>query len=333
MKTLFFSLALSTFAMIDQAAAQSPTYAEKLGYPAGKKVIIMHVDDAGMSYDSNEGAIKAIRDGVATSVSVMMPCGWVPGFVHSLKQYPDIDAGLHLTLTSEWKDYRWGPLAGKPAVPGLVDAEGAMWPDVPDVVKHATADEVEIEIRAQLERARSMGFEPTHLDSHMGTLFATSGFIERYMKVGMQERIPVMLPGGHNTAIQLDRPSSPEELAAFQALGRQLWQAGLPVLDDLYNSTYGWKLPEGTKETKENLQNFKTGKYIEALSDLKPGLTMVIMHCTDPTEVFPIISGSTQTREGDLLAMLDPKLKAYIEKEGIILTTWREAMQRRGKVK
>ncbi len=331
MKTIFSLLLI--FAMMQETSAQNTTYAEKLGYPAGKKVIIMHVDDAGMSYDSNKGALKAIRDGVATSVSVMMPCGWVPGFVHSLKQYPDIDAGLHLTLTSEWKEYRWGPLAGKPAVKGLVDAEGAMWPSVADVVKHATADEVETEIRAQLERARTMGFEPTHLDSHMGTLFATPAFIERYIKVGMQEKIPVMLPGGHNTAVRVDENMSDDMYAMTQTIGKQLWNAGLPVLDDLHNTSYGWKLPEGTPETKENLQNFKTQKYIEGLRDLKPGLTMVIMHCTDPTEVFPIISGSTQTREGDLLAMLDPKLKAYIEKEGIILTTWREAMQRRGKVK
>ncbi len=331
MKTLF--LAVLTFAMIDQAAAQSPTYAEKLGYPAGKKVLIMHVDDAGMSYDSNEGTVKAIRDGVATSASVMMPCGWVPGFVHSLKQYPEIDAGLHLTLTSEWKDYRWGPLAGKPAVPGLVDAEGALWSNVPDVVKHATPDEVETEIRAQLERARAMGFEPTHMDSHMGTLFATPAFIERYVKVGMQEKIPVMFPGGHNTAVRVDERMSDDMYAMSQMVGKQLWDAGLPVLDDLHNVSYGWKLPEGTEVTKEKLQNFKTHKYIETIGELKPGLTMVIMHCTDPTEVFPIISGSTQTRKGDLLAMLDPKLKAYIEKEGIILTTWREAMQRRGKVK
>ena len=319
--------------MLHTASAQTKTFAEQLGYPAGKKVIILHVDDAGMSYDSNEGTIKAIRDGVATSASVMMPCGWVPGFVHSLKKYPDIDAGLHLTLTSEWKEYRWGPLAGKPAVPGLVDSEGAMWPNVADVVKHATPDEVETEIRAQLERARAMGFEPTHMDSHMGTLFATPAFIERYIKVGMQEKIPVMFPGGHNTAIRMDEPMVNNMFEMTQTIGKQLWQAGLPVLDDLHNVSYGWKLPEGTPATKENLQNFKTQKYIEGLQSLKPGLTMVIMHCTDPTEVFSIFTGSTQTREGDLLAMLDPKLKAYIEKEGIILTTWREAMQRRGKVK
>lgn len=326
-------LFLLSLSMVTTASAQSPTYAEQLGFPAGKKVIIMHVDDAGMSYDSNEGTIKAIRDGVATSVSVMMPCPWVPGFVHYLKENPGVDAGLHLTMTSEWKEYRWGPLAGKPQVKGLVDSEGALWPSVADVVKNASPDEVETEIRAQLERARTMGFEPTHMDSHMGTLFASPAFLERYVKVGIQEKIPVMFPGGHNTAIRTDEGMSDAMYAMTQAIGKQLWEAGLPVLDDLHNVSYGWKLPESPAPTKEKLQAFKTQKYIEGLRNLKPGLTMVIMHCTDPTEVFPIISGSTQTREGDLLAMIDPKLKAYIEKEGIILTTFREIMQRRQRMK
>nr|NKQ94686.1 ChbG/HpnK family deacetylase [Escherichia coli] len=107
-------------------AAQEPdsTYAEKLGFPKGAKVLILHVDDVGMSYDSNEGAIKAMTEGVATSCSMMMPCPWVPHFVHYYKEHPRLDVGLHLTLTSEWKGYRWGPLSGKKATPGLVDPEG-----------------------------------------------------------------------------------------------------------------------------------------------------------------------------------------------------------------
>ncbi|MBD0287288.1 MAG: hypothetical protein ICV79_17960, partial [Flavisolibacter sp.] len=84
---------------------------------------------------------------------------------------------------------------------------------------------------------------------------------------------------------------------------------------------------------KENIQKSKAQYYMDALKSLKPGITMVIMHCTKPTEVFPFISNSGTTREGDLLAMLDPALKAYIEKEGIILTTWRELMERRQKIK
>src|SRR4051812_43450232 len=109
----------------------SQTYAEKLGWKKGDRVVILHVDDAGMSYDSNKGAEEALEKGIANSVSVMMPCPWVPAFVKYLKEHPQVDAGLHLTLTSEWDEYRWGPLKGKPAVPSLVDREGAMWKDVP----------------------------------------------------------------------------------------------------------------------------------------------------------------------------------------------------------
>src|SRR6476620_11549291 len=160
------------------------TYAERLGFPKGAKVLILHVDDAGMSFDSNQGAIEAMTKGAATSCSVMMPCPWVPQFVQFLKTHPQLDAGLHLTLTSEWTNYRWGPVAGKPTVPGLVDSTGSMWSNVPDVLKHATADEAEREMEAQWERAHAMGFVPTHFDSHMGTLFASPEFLIKYVRFG-----------------------------------------------------------------------------------------------------------------------------------------------------
>src|SRR4051812_33518270 len=196
--SIFFAV---TFLLVSNSSAlcQPETYAEKLGWKKGDRVVILHIDDAGMSFDSNQGVIQALEKGVANSVSVMMPCPWVPAIVRYLKQHPTIDAGLHLTLTSEWQDYRWGPLTGKPASPGLVDEEGALWHSVAEVAQHASPDEVEAEIRAQLDRARRIGLEPTLLDSHMGTLFATPGFLERYIKVGAENGIPVMFPGGHDT--------------------------------------------------------------------------------------------------------------------------------------
>ncbi len=313
------------------AKANDSTYAEKLGYPKGSKVLILHVDDVGMSFDSNEGAINAITKGVATSCSVMMPCPWVPAFVQYMKQHPGIDAGLHLTLTAEWGGYRWGPLSGKNTTPGLVDAEGAMWHSVAEVIRHATPDEVEKEIRAQLERARSMGFEPTHFDSHMGTLLATPEFIQRYVKLGIENKIPVMLPAGHMLLIK-DQIKAPQaQVQQLQAIGRMLWMAGLPVLDDLHNTSYDWKIPKEIAADDKKLQHFKTEKYIEGLHSLKPGLTMMIMHCTATTEVFSHISDSGPVRRGDMLAMMDPALKKAIQDEGIILTTWREVMARRQK--
>jgi len=143
------------------------TFAERLGWKPNDVVVILHVDDMGMSHSSNLGGIETVEKGVATSWSVMMPCPWVPEIGKYLKQHPDVDSGLHLTLTAEWGPYRWQPLAGKPKVPGLVDEEGCLWHDVPQVAEHATPDEIETEIRAQLDRAEKMGIPITHLDSHM----------------------------------------------------------------------------------------------------------------------------------------------------------------------
>jgi predicted glycoside hydrolase/deacetylase ChbG (UPF0249 family) len=308
----------------------SQTYAEMLGFPKGAKVLILHVDDVGMSYDSNMGAIKATEDGVATSMSVMMPCPWVPEFLHYLKTHPKTDAGLHLTLTSEWREYRWGPVAGKPAVPGLVDLEGALWHGVDEVAKHASAAELAREIRCQLDKARTMGFEPTHLDTHMGTVFATREFLEEYLKLGMEQHIPVMFPGGHDSMISKE----PSGLTMEQttAIGKRLWAAGLPVLDDLHNVSYEFHYPKDLGLTDQQLQGRAVRQYIASFAQLQPGVTMVIMHCTATSEIFRHISDSGNTRRGDLLAMLSPELRKYLSDNGIILTTWRELKERRDRV-
>lgn len=314
------------------ASAQDQTYAEKLGFPKGSKVLILHIDDVGMSWDSNQGTIQAMEKGVANSLSIMMPCPWVPGFVHYMEEHPDIDAGLHLTLTSEWRDYRWPPLSGRPAVPSLVDKEGALWRSVDLVVKNASPDEVETEIREQLQRARSMGFEPTHLDSHMGTLFATPQFMERYIRVGIENQIPVMFPGGHNTMIGKERGVTPEIKTQLIATGKMIWDAGLPVLDDLHNVSYDFEYPDAKNLSDAAFQKMATAQYIKTIKELRPGLSMVIMHCTAPSEIFSYIGSSGRVRKADMLAMMDPAFKRFLEDEKIILTTWRELKQRRQKV-
>jgi hypothetical protein len=330
-KTFFFLLPLLLCNVL-KAQSLDSTYAEKLGYPKGARVVILHVDDVGMSFDSNEGAINAMTEGIATSCSVMMPCSWVPAFVHYYKKHPKLDVGLHLTLTSEWSGYRWGPLSGKSVTPGLVDKEGALWPSVEDVVKHSNGDEVEKEIRAQLERARTMGFEPTHLDSHMGTLFASPDFLMRYIQIGIENHIPVMLPAGHASLIKVTNQMPEAQIMQIRKLGKMLWDAKLPVLDDLHNESYNWDIPKELQNDDQEIQEYKSKKYIEGIHTIKPGLTMMIMHCTATTEVFPFISGSGPLRKGDMLAMMDPEFKAAITREGIILTTWRELMERRAKL-
>ncbi|MGN6641329.1 MAG: polysaccharide deacetylase family protein [Mucilaginibacter sp.] len=350
MKKLFLTFCLAAITAY-VFAQETQTYAEKLGWPKGAKVLILHVDDGGMSHDSDEGIEKATGQGVATSTSVMMPCPWVPEMVQYIKDHPDLDAGLHLTLTSEWKNYRWGPVAGKANVPGLTDKQGCLYSTVAGVYFNATPDEVDKEIRAQLDRALSMGFKPTHLDSHMGTLFAKEGYLEKYLKLGIEKQIPVMFPGGDDlfyraeakaaTIAQLKQQGKykegmqipdPAELAKAKDIGAMLWKNGLPVLDDLHNSSYDWQMPGIEHKTDAEIQKWYTDHYIESIGRLSPGLTMVIMHCTYPSESFKYICNEGQKRKGDLLAMLDPRLKEFLTKNGYILTTWREVMERRQKV-
>jgi hypothetical protein len=309
------------------------TYAERLGFPQNARILILHVDDAGMSLASNEGAEIALTRGVSTSVSVMMPCPWVPGFIRFLKSHPEIDAGLHLTLTSEWDEYRWGSLSGKKQAPGLADESGYLWPSVAEVVKHASPDEVDMEMKAQLDKARSMGFEPTHLDTHMGTVYGSPEFLLKYINLGIENHIPVMLPGGADVLIQSETHLPDATIIQMRALGKQLWTAGLPVLDDLHNESYDWIIPADIASDDKKLDEYKTTKYIDALKTLKPGLTMMIMHCTNAGPDFKYISDSGPTRKGDMLAMLNPAFKKALTDQGIILTTWREVKRRRDQVK
>lgn len=331
MKKIFFCfLFVGLFFSVN---AQDSTYAEKLGFPKNARVLILHMDDAGMSYSSDLGIEKVFNKGIANSTSVMMPCPWVPQIVRYIKEHPGIDAGLHLTLTSEWKDYRWTPLAGAAVVPGLIDSTGSLWADVADVLKHASADEVDKEIRAQLSRAEKMGFHPTHLDSHMGTLFASPAFMEKYIQLGIEKQIPVMFPGGNDMAIQDEMKFPIGFIRQFQREGKLIWNAGLPVLDDLHNYSYDWKVPAGMSTDDKKLCKWRVALYEKTLLKLKPGVTMVIMHCTDPSPIFAKITDSGDLRKADMLAMLDPGFKKFLHDNGFILTTWRELMQRRQKIK
>jgi chitin disaccharide deacetylase len=219
-----------------------------------------------------------------------------------------------LTLTSEWKPYRWGPLAGKAAVPGLVDSQGCLWPSVEQVATHASADEVETELRAQMDRAEQLGIPITHLDSHMGTLFARPDYFERFAKLGIEKGLPILAMGGQGPYVQKENPEAAGKLRPLVA---KIWNAGLPVIDDLHTDSYTWKPEE------------KTQKFIALLKELKPGVTEIIFHASIPTDDFPLITSSSVSRLADTKALTDPEVKKVIQERGIILTTWKELKERR----
>ena len=294
-------LAIFVWPMIE-LLAQDQIYSEKLGYPANVSLLIIYVDDAGLSWGSNRGSIHSIEEGVANSFSVMMPTSWVPGIDSYIRENPEADAGYHLTITSEWDDYRWGPVMGKPAVSGLVDEHGYLWGSVSDVVANASPEEIEKEIRAQGEFAIGMGFQLTLLDSQMGTLFADPDYLQVYNNSGIDFEIPVMIPGGHNSFLTYDyRIQAIKELKhqwdweekmeiSVSENGRQVWEKEVPVPCDLHNVSYGWQFSDMMKASDKEFQQFYTLKYTETIEKLESGLSMVIMHCTNPSEKFEDIS-------------------------------------------
>jgi len=141
-----------------------------------------------------------------------------------------------------------------------------------------------------------------------------------------------MFPGGHDAYIGKQMNLSAEQIHYFQNLGKTIWNGGLPLLDDLMNGSYDWNPPSNIKDDA-SLTKWRVDLYEKALMELKPGVTMVIMHCTDPSSIFSEITDSGEKRKADMLAMLDPAFKKFMKDNGFILTTWRELMERRKKVK
>ena len=169
----------------------APTLAERLGFAATERIAIVHADDIGMCHAANLGAFDALENGVVSCGSIMVPCPWFREAADLAAANPAFDLGVHLTLNSEWPGYRWGPVAGRDRVPSLLDAQGYLPRTTVEVVRSARPDEVEIELRAQIEAALAAGIDVTHLDSHMGTVFFPP-FVPIYAKLASEYRLPAM---------------------------------------------------------------------------------------------------------------------------------------------
>ncbi|HJT68175.1 MAG TPA: polysaccharide deacetylase family protein [Pyrinomonadaceae bacterium] len=188
--TKIFAL-LVLLMVVASVQAQDHTLAERLGYPRDAKLVIVHADDLGMAHSVNVATIKAFETGLVMSGSIMVPCPWLPEIAAYARNNPTADLGLHLTLTSEWTQFRWGPVSSKDRVASLLDPNGYFRLTETEAAKSADPKEVELEIRAQIERAKALGIVPTHLDSHMGTLYQTKALFDVFLRVAREYKLPV----------------------------------------------------------------------------------------------------------------------------------------------
>lgn len=290
------------------------TWAEKLGFPAGKKVIILHADDVGMCEEANIATAQYLENNQIQSGAIMAPCPYADEFIQWAIDHPEKDLGMHLTLTSEWKTYRWGPITDGDEVPGLVDPDGMFWHEVRDVVKNATAEEVEKEIRAQIEKAIAMGYRPDHIDTHMGTLYGHPSYMEVFFKVAEEYRIPA-------NAIDL----------SDSVVAERFKKEGYPIDDNVIEMIDEYTLPKldnFTSAPNGKTYEEKVGNFQLLIKSLPPGLTEIIFHPSVESEQLKSITNSWQQRVWEAKMFSDPDLITFFEKEGIIFTNWKEIMQR-----
>ncbi|HID06260.1 MAG TPA: ChbG/HpnK family deacetylase [Armatimonadetes bacterium] len=292
-------------------AGTSNSIASMLGYQADDRLLIIHADDVGMCHSVNAATVRTLENGIVTCGSVMVPCPWFPEIAEWAREHPDADLGLHLTLTSEWRYYRWRPVAPIEKVKGLVDDEGFMWRSVEEVVQHASAQEVEIELRAQIERALKFGMKPTHMDSHMGTLFATPEYFEVYVRLGKEYGIIPMLLKPTPKIYKLAKRLGLDYAVLLPTLNKAVEQ-GYILLDDLVLGVEG--------DTYEE----RKAQYYNIIENLEPGVTEIIVHLSGDDEEIRHITSNWRARYNEFLIFTSPETKALIERKGIRLIGYKQ---------
>lgn len=266
------------------------TLAERLGYAPDARLLIVNCDDLGSTRSANIAVYQALRDGLATSASLMVPCPWARD---AAAMYRGEDVGVHLTLNSEWERYRWGPTTHSPS---LLDGDGGFPRTVTDVWDHADIDEVRKECRAQIERAIYWGFDVSHIDSHMGTLQLRADFYDVYLEMAVEFRLPMRMAG-----------ASAERLIGFPY--RRLAEEEGVVFPDHFVHT-----PMGSRNAIE-----------KALFELRPGVTEVYLHpAIDTDELRASHPDWAHRVEDHAFLTSDPSFADLIERAGARLIGFRD---------
>ena len=282
--------------------AQTRSIAERLGHPANSKLLILHADDLGAAHSVNAASFDALDKGAISSASVMIPTPWIAEVAAYARTHPNADLGLHLTLNAEWETYKWGSVESKDKVPSLLDSAGVFPNETAPVAARAKADEVERELRAQVDRALALGIRPTHLDSHMGALFTTPELIGTYIKVARAYRLPFLALRGD--------PRSPTPFLTDKDV----------VLDAVVIA--------GPEVPREQWKDF----YLKAIAGLKPGLTEMIVHLGyDDAELRAVTVNhepyGSAWRQRDYDVVMSPEFKKALQDNKVILVTWRDLLR------
>ena len=285
------------------AFAQSSTKSvqERLGYPANARLLIVHADDYGMNHSVNRATSEALENHWITSASILVPCPWFLEAANFAKAHPDADLGIHQALNSEWTTFRWGPVMPKDKVPSLLDAQGYLPLDTPEVADHAKTDEAEAELHAQIDRARKFGVNITHLDSHMTALFGSPALFSLYQKIGAEQHLPILAA---KTGPDHSIPSAAKSGDEF-------------LIDQVIELSPGIEAKDWVSW------------YENRLSHVGPGLYEVILHLAYDDEemrgaTFDHPDWGAAWRQRDLDMVKSPEFQKFLKDQGFILVGWKD---------
>jgi hypothetical protein len=310
MKTRILRTTLIIFCISFTATAQnSKNLAEMLRYHKDSKLLIIHADDMGLSHSVNMATLQAFESKGITSGSIMVPCPWALEIADHIKTHPGIDAGIHITLTAEWDKYKWDGVSSSDQISSLLDENGYFFASVEEVGKNAIVAEVEKEINAQIEKLISIGVNPTHIDTHMGSVLAKPELVLAYLNLSEKYQLPVLFPREYTSWL-------PPEIAAN-------FSKKLFLLDNLF-------MIEPQMITGKWFDAYKKG-----VENLKPGLNQIIVHLAiDNEEMRAISTGDygSEWRQRDLDLVQSKEFKDLLRANNVILITWgqiRDVMQKK----
>jgi predicted glycoside hydrolase/deacetylase ChbG (UPF0249 family) len=274
--------------------------AERLGYPANSRLLIVHADDLGMMHSVDRASFEALEKGWISSASILVVCPWFPEVARFAQAHPDADLGIHLALNSEWTSLRWGPASRGALVPSLLDTEGYLPLLEEMIVRQASLADVENELRAQIEKARSAGVRFTHMDSHMGTLFDSRDFLEVYARLGRSYKLPVLMS---REDVQ-NMPTPPFPVDSI-------------LVDRILQISPGVPIEKWAKT------------YMQMLEPLPPGVYELIVHLGYDDEE---LRGATWDhpdwgaawRQADFDLVRSPEFQRFLHEQGFLLVHWKD---------
>jgi predicted glycoside hydrolase/deacetylase ChbG (UPF0249 family) len=277
---------------------------KSLGYSDTDRLIIIHTDDIGMCHASIQAYIELMDSGLVFSGATMVPCSWFPRVAEFCRQNADADMGVHLTLTSEWDNYRWSPISTSLLDSGLIDGEGYFYRTSEEAQIHGEPQSVQLELKAQVNRALSAGIQITHVDTHMNAV-AHPNFVNSYIQLALQHKIPFLFPRQDEAGFRkLGIDAETAQLAANLVIS--LEENGVPLVDE----ATGLDLDK----PNERLDQAK-----QAMSNLKPGITHFIIHPSLDTPELRAITPDWQSRVADYQTFKDDELREHLKNTGVHL--------------